>query len=151
MHGIRSMIVAVVCLMSFVTSGSMSAQQPPTTHALTHIVNKSNAKVTVYYKWGDRPWREFVIEKGKRGYLNYAYDGQSQTSPNLYIRIDTDTDGSKFVEYVLSRGASPDDNSSKFGHHFVLRQLEGTDTRYLEAVTQGATVRVIDKNSSRPK
>lgn len=126
--------------------------QPPALFALTHISNESGAKATIYYRWGTTgPWGKFVIEKGKRGYLNYAYDNASKTSPELYIRMDVDTDGVKIVEHVLSRGQSPDDNSINHGHHFRIKQLQGTDTRYIEVIKPTtAKVRITDARSSIP-
>lgn len=150
MKGVRYLILAVVLSMSFMTSRPASAWQPPSTHALIHLANNSNAQATVYFKWGNGPWKRTVIPIGGRHYFNHRYDGQSRSSPDFFVRIDTDTDGVKIVEHVLSRGASPDDNSPRYGHHFTIRQLTGTDTRYIEAVTRGATVRVTDKNSSKP-
>ena len=124
--------------------------QAPLIYALTHIANNSDANATVYFKWGNGPWKWRVIERGQEAWFSYPYSGQSQSSPDLFVRIDVDTNGVKFVEHVLSRGASPDDHSPRFGHHFTIKQLPGTDTRYIEAVTSNATVRVTDKNSSKP-
>jgi len=142
---------AFVIAVSAIAMSPASAQQPPATHALIHLSNVSNAKATVYYRWGGGPWKRYVIEKGKAAYFNHRYDGNSQTSPPFYVRIDVDTDGVKYMEHLLSRGASPDDNSPKFGHHFRIKQLDGTDTRYIEPITKGATVKVTDKNSSKPE
>lgn len=129
-----------------------SFAQPPSLFALTHISNESAARATIYYRWGTTgAWRKFVIEKGQRGYLNYAYDNASKTSPDLYIRLDVDTDGVKFVEHVLSRGQSPDDNSINYGHHFRIKQLQGTDTRFIEVIKPSdARVRITDARSSKP-
>ena len=149
MNRVRYSILAAVLLMSLASFASVSAQAP-STHALIHIANRSNARATVYYKWGNGRWKVAVIEIGRSYYFNYRYDGQSRRSPDFFVRIDVDTNGVKFVEHVLSRGQSPDDNSIRYGHHFVIKQLTGTDTRYIEAVTRGATVRVTDINSSRP-
>lgn len=100
---------------------------------------------------GSSSWGKFVIDKGKRGYLNYAYDNAAKTSPDLYIRLDVDTDGVKIVEHVLSRGQSPDDNSVNHGHHFRIKQLAGTDTRFIEVIKPtNAKIRVTDARSSVP-
>lgn len=141
-----TLVMAYVLL----SSSEQVSAQPPATHALIHIANTSNARATVYYRWGDGSWRILVIEKGRRAYFNYPYVGNSQSSPNFYVRLDIDTNGVKIVEHMLTRGASPDDNSSRYGHHYVIKQLEGTDTRYIQAVTGGARVTVTDKNSSKP-
>jgi hypothetical protein len=127
-----------------------AAAQPPATHALIHIKNESSARATLYYRWGTGQWKVYVIERGRGAYFNWRYDGNSQSSPDFVVRLDVDTQGVKFVEHVLSRGASPDDNSPRYGHHYVIRQLQGTDTRYIDAVTNRAVVKVTDKNSSRP-
>jgi hypothetical protein len=37
-----------------------------------------------------------------------------------------------------------------YGHHYVIKQIKGTDTRYIQAVTQRATVKVTNKNCSFP-
>ena len=149
MNRVRYLILAAVFLMSVASFASVSAQ--PATHALVHLSNRSNARATVYFKWGNGRWRRTVIEIGASHYFNHRYDGVSRRSPDFFVRIDVDTNGVKFVEHVLSRGASPDDNSRRYGHHFTIRQLTGTDTRYIEAVTpRTATVRVTDVNSSRP-
>jgi hypothetical protein len=150
MNCVRYTILAAVLSMSVLPFASVSGWQPPLTHALVHLSNRSNARATVYFKWGNGNWKRRVIEIGETHYFNYRYDGQSRRSPDLFIRIDVDTNGVKFVEHVLSRGASPDDNSPRYGHHFTIKQLTGTDTRYIDAVTRGATVRVTDNNSSRP-
>ncbi|MGZ8843980.1 MAG: hypothetical protein ACXW18_09985 [Pyrinomonadaceae bacterium] len=151
MKGVRYLILAVVLSMSFMTTRPASAGQPPMTHALIHLVNNSNAVATVYFKWGNGPWKRTVIEKGGAHYFNHRYEGQSRSSPNFFVRIDTDTQqGARIVEHVLSRGASPDDNDSRYGHHFKITQVSGTNTRYIQAVTPGATVRVTDNNSSTP-
>lgn len=149
MNRIHYSILAAVLLMSVAPFASVSAQ-PPSTHALIHITNKSDARATIYFKWGNGRWRKAVIEMGQSHYFNHRYDGQSRTSPNFYVRIDVDTNGVKFVEHILSRGASPDDSSPRYGHHYTIKQLAGTDTRYIEAASRGATVRVTDLNSSRP-
>jgi len=146
---VQYLILAAVLLMSLASFASVSAQ-PPTTHALVHLTNRSNARATVYFKWGNGPWRRTIIEIGQSHYFNHRYDGQSKKSPDFFVRIDVDTDGVKFVEHILSRGQSPDDSSPRYGHHFTIKQLAGTDTRYIEAVTGGARVRVTDTNSSRP-
>jgi hypothetical protein len=151
MKGVRYSILAVVLAMSFMTSRPASAWQPPSTHALIHLANNSNAVATVYFKWGSGRWQKRVIPIGGSHYFNHRYEGQSRSSPDFFVRIDTDTQrGARIVEHVLSRGASPDDNSQQYGHHFKIKQLTGTDTRYIEAVTRGATVRVTDNNSSTP-
>lgn len=147
---VRYLILAAVLLMSVAPFASVSGSQPPLTHALVHLTNRSNVRATVYFKWGNGRWKKAVIGIGESHYFNYRYDGQSQRSPDFFVRIDVDTNGVKYVEHVLSRGASPDDNSSRYGHHFTIKQLTGTDTRYIQAVTRGATVRVTDRNSSRP-
>jgi hypothetical protein len=128
-----------------------TAQEPPALYGLSHIRNESAAKATIYYKWGNSPWKKVVIEQGKSMAFAYPYDGVSKISPDLYIRIDVDTDGVKYVEHVISRGQSPDDNSAKYGHTFAVKQLKGTDTRYITAVTSGAKVKVTDANSTRPE
>ena len=148
MNHVRYSILAAVLLMSLASFASVSAQ--PTTHALLHIANKSNARATVYFKWGNGRWRRTIIEIGQSHYFNYRYDGQSKRSPEFYVRIDVDTSGVKFVEHILSRGQSPDDSSPRYGHHFTIRQLAGTDTRYIEATGNNSRVRVTDTNSSRP-
>ena len=146
---VRYTILAAVLAMSVVPFASVSAWQP-LTHALIHITNRSNQSANVYFRWGNGRWQRCIIERGGSHYFNHRYDGQSRRSPDFYVRIDVDTNGTRYVEHVLSRGASPDDSSMKYGHHFAIRQLTGTDTRYIEAVTRGANVRVTDVNSSRP-
>jgi hypothetical protein len=149
MNRVRYSILAAVLLMSAASFAPVSAQAP-STHALLHIANKSNARATVYYKWGNGRWKRAIIGIGESYYFNYRYDGQSRRSPDFYVRLDIDTNGVRFVEHVLSRGQSPDDNSTRYGHHFTIKQLTGTDTRFIEAATRGATVRVTDITSSRP-
>jgi hypothetical protein len=126
------------------------AQDVPALYGLSHIRNDSTAKTTTYYKWGNGPWKKVVIEQGKSMAFAYPYDGAAKSSPDLYVRIDVDTDGVKFVEHIVSRGHSPDDNSAKYGHHFTIKQLKGTDTRYIDAVTTGGEVKVTDATSTRP-
>jgi hypothetical protein len=150
MHRVRYVLLAAVLLMSVAPLASVSAQAP-STHALLHIANRSNAIATVYYKWGSGRWKRAVIGIGQSYYFNYRYDGQSRHSPDFYVRLDVDTNGVRFVEHVLSRGQSPDEDSPRYGHHFVIKQLTGTDTRYIQAETPGARVRVTDTNSSRPE
>jgi hypothetical protein len=145
---VQYLILAAVLLMSLASFASVSAQ--PTTHALVHITNRSNARATVYFKWGNGPWRKAIIEIGQRHWFNHAYDGQNKTSPNFYVRLDVDTQGVRYVEHILSRGQSPDESSPNWGHHFTIKQLTGTDTRYIQATTSGAWVRVTDTRSSRP-
>ena len=141
-------------LIAFAAALALSAPasaQPPALYGVSWISNSSNAKCTVYYKWGkDGPWKKYVVEKGRTAYFSWAYDGNNKVSPDLYVRIDVDTDGVKFVEHILTRGQSPDNDSSKYGHHFMVKQIQGTDTRYLEAVTKGARVTVTDTRSTRP-
>jgi hypothetical protein len=129
---------------------STAESQPPNTHALIHIRNESSARATVYYRWGDRPWQKYVIEQQRGAYFNWRYDGNSQSSPSFIVRLDVDTQGRACVEHVLSRGASPDDNSMNYGHHYVIKQLQGTDTRYIQPVSQKAAAKVTDKNCSFP-
>jgi hypothetical protein len=125
---------------------------PPMTHALIHIRNDSKARATMHYKWGNGRWQKFVILPGRAAYFNHRYDGTSQRSPTFYVRMDTDSDkGVRIVEHTLTRGASPDDNSPRYGHHYVIKQLVGTDTRYIDAITPSARVNVIDRNSSVPR
>lgn len=146
---VQYLILAAVLLMSLASLASVSAQ-PPTTHALLHLTNRSTARATVYFKWGNGPWKKTIIEIGQSHYFNYRYNGQSKRSPDFYLRLDVDTQGVRYVEHILSRGQSPDEDSSRYGHHFTIRQLTGTDTRYIQAATNGARVRVTDTNSSRP-
>jgi hypothetical protein len=146
---VQYLILAAVLLMSLASFASVSAQ-PPTTHALVHLTNRSSARATVYFKWGNGPWRRTIIEMGQSHYFNHRYDGESKRSPDFYVRLDVDTQGVRYVEHILSRGQSPDENSPRYGHHFTIKQLAGTDTRYIEAATNGAKVRVTDTNSSRP-
>ena len=127
-----------------------SAQGPPALFGLAHIKNISVAKATTYYKWGNGPWKKVVIERGQSIAFAYPYDGNAKVSPALFIRIDVDTDGVKYVEHIVSRAQSPDDNDGRYGHKFEIRQLSGTDTRYIAAVTPGAKVQVTDAVSSRP-
>lgn len=129
---------------------SQASAQPPSLYGVAHIKNESVAVATTYYKWGNGPWKKVVIAKGQSMAFAYAYDGNSKVSPTLYVRIDTDTDGVKYVEHTLTRGGSPDDNDGRYGHKFVIKQLQGTDTRYIDNVTPGATVRVIDARSTKP-
>lgn len=130
---------------------SPASAQPPALYGVTHIKNESVAVATTYYKWGSGPWKKVVIAKGGSTAFAYAYDGDKKVSPTLTVRIDTDTDGVKYVEHTLTRGASPDDNDGRYGHKFVIKQLAGTDTRYIDTVTAGAVVRVTDARSTRPK
>jgi hypothetical protein len=127
-------VLATICSLTVSTAES----QPPNTHALIHIRNESNARATLYYRWGDRAWRKCVIEQQKGAYFNWPYDGKSQSSPSFIGRLDVDTQGVRCMEHVLSRGASPDDNSMNYGHHYVIKQIQGTDTRYIQAVSQKA-------------
>lgn len=139
-------VLATICALTVSTAES----QLPNTHALIHIRNESDARATVYYRWGDRSWQKYVIEQQRGAYFNWPYNGTSQSSPSFIVRLDVDTRGRHCMEHVLSRGASPDDNSMKYGHHYVIKQIQGTDTRYIQAVTQRATVKVTDKNCSFP-
>lgn len=143
--------LSIIVVLAFMPQKSFA--QPPALFALTHIYNESGAKATIYFRWGNTgPWGKFVIEKGMRGFLNYAYDNAAKTSPDLYVRMDVDTNGVKIVEHVLSRGQSPDDNSINHGHHFRIKQLTGTDTRYIEVIKPtNAKVRMTDARSSVPK
>jgi hypothetical protein len=128
------------------------AKDPPALYGLTHIRNDSTAKATTFYKWGNGPWKKVVIEQGKMMAFAWAYDGTSKHSPDLFIRIDVDTEsGARYVEHIVSRAQSPDDNSAKYGHQFAIKQVQGTNNRYIDAVTAGAKVKVTDANSSRPE
>jgi hypothetical protein len=148
MVGIRSLAAVAVCA---ALTGRASAQ-PPNLYGVAHIGNESAAKATVYFKWGTNgTWKKHVIEKGKKVAFAWKYDGTSKSSPTLYVRIDVDTDGVRFVEHTLSRGQSPDNNAGKYGHHFAVKQLAGTDTRYIEAVTPRAEVKVTDAKTTAPK
>lgn len=150
MVALRAMLLLTVVSLGLHTP-NIALADPPLTHALIHIENKSSAPATLYYKWGNGAWKKTIVEKETKHYFNYPYDGTSQKSPDFHVILDVDTDkGTKFVEHVLSRGASPDDNSPKYGHHYVIKQLAGTDTRFLEAVTNKATVKVTDKNAKAP-
>src|SRR5262245_25571400 len=115
---VYSSFLAAVVSMSVMMSGAVSAQ-PPATHALIHIKNESNAIATLYFKWGNSQWKKHVIERDRSAFFNWRYDGTAQKSPDFVVRLDVDTHGVKFMEHVLSRGASPDDNSPKYGHHYV--------------------------------
>ena len=64
MHRVRYVLLAAVLLMSVAPLASVSAQAP-TTHALLHIANRSNAIATVYYKWGSGRWKRAVIGIGQ--------------------------------------------------------------------------------------
>ena len=149
MNRVRYLILAAVLLMSLASFASVTAQ-PPTTHALVHLTNRSSARATVYFKWGNGPWRRTIIEIGQSHYFNHRYDGRSKSSPDFYVRLDVDTQGVRYVEHILTRGQSPDESSSRYGHHFTIKQLAGTETRYIQAATSGARVTVTDTNSSRP-
>lgn len=130
------------------------AQNPPALYGVAHIKNETTANATIYYKWGKSgKWKVHVIKPGKTSYFSWAYDGNSQSSPDLHVRLDVDFKGGgvKYVEYVLSRGASPDNDSAQYGHHFSIRPVaEGSDIRFIDKVTKSATVKVTDKNSSKP-
>ena len=147
-----SAVRALVAVAAVGLGGAAAAQQPPALYGVAHIANDSTARCTVYYKWGkDGAWKKGVIETGKKHYFSWAYDGANKSSPDLYVRIDVETDGdTKWVEHTLSRGQSPDKDSAKYGHHYSVRQLKGTDTRYIEAVTKGAKVTVTDARSTAP-
>lgn len=145
---IRTLGTVALCLCM---SQFAVAQEPPALYGLTHIKNDSTAKATTYYKWGNGAWKKVVIEKGQMMAFAWAYDGTSKRSPDLHIRIDVDTDnGARYVEHIVSRSQSPDDNSAKYGHQFAIKQTQGTNNRYIEAITAGANVRVTDANSSKP-
>ena len=144
--------VIVVALMMSGAFCDTAFAQPPALFGVSHIKNESTATATLYYKWGknSQTWKKYVLERGKAVYFPWKYDGPSNVSPDLVIRMDVDTDGVRFVEHILTRGASPDDNSPNYGHHFVVKQVSGTDTRYIDAVKPaGAKVTITDKNSSR--
>jgi hypothetical protein len=127
------------------------ARDPPMLYGVSHIRNDSATQATTYFKWGNGPWKKIVIERGKSISFSYQYDGNSKSSPDLYIRIDVTTSaGVHYVEHIVSRGQSPDDNTPRYGHTFAIRQVKDTDTRYIDAVTTGATVKVIDKRTSKP-
>lgn len=147
MFAVRILVAVFACGL---VAGLASAQ-PPSLYGVAHVGNESNAGCTVYYKWGkDGAWQKHVVEVGKKAYFAWPYDGNSKASPDLYVRIDVDTDGVKFVEHILSRGQSPDADSAKHGHHFAVKQLKGTDTRYIQAVTPGAKAAVTDAKSTKP-
>jgi len=151
MNLVRYSILAAVLAMSVVPSGSVSGGQAPLTHALVHLTNNSSARATVYFRWGNSRWQKRVLARGESHYFNYPYKGTLQSSPDFFVRIDVDTtEKVRIVEHVLSRGASPDNKSPKFGHHFTIKPLAGTDTRYIEAAQPGATVTVTERNSSVP-
>jgi hypothetical protein len=146
----RTVFMYAVLATIWALTVSTVESQPPNTHALIHIRNENNARATVYYRWGDQAWRKYVIEQQRGAYFNWRYNGTSQSSPSFIVRLDVDTQGRACMEHVLSRGASPDDNSMNYGHHYLIKQLQGTDTRYIQAVSQKATVKVTDKNCSFP-
>lgn len=140
----RRPLLLVGVLMSGLFFDSVHAQ-PPALFGVSHIKNESTATATLYYKWGkgSQNWKKYVLERGKAVYIHWKYDGPSNVSPDLVVRMDVDTDGVRFVEHILSRGASPDENSPNYGHHFVVKQIAGTDTRYIDAVKpNGAKVSI---------
>lgn len=137
-----------LCLL---TTLSAEAQDPPSLYGVAHIRNDSTAQATTYYKWGKGPWKKIVIARGGSIAFAYQYDGSKKVSPELRVRIDVDTDGVKIVEHSLTRGQSPDDNSGNYGHVFAIKQLKGTDTRYIEAVTKGARVTITDAKTTKPE
>lgn len=147
MKSIQLLLLGVFLLFSAQVS---QAQQPPSLFGVAHIGNKSTALATVYYKWGSGPWKKTVVNQGEKKYFAWRYNGTSRVSPTLTVRIDVDTDGSKWVEHQLTRGASPDDSDGSFGHHYMITQVTGTDTRYIAAETNGARVTITDFNSSKP-
>jgi hypothetical protein len=146
-------VAAAFCLM---TPGPASAQ-PPMTHALIHIKNESNAPATIYYRWdkdgwNNGKWKRTVIERGRAAYFNWRYDGTDQRSPHFLVRFDVNTTGkTQWMELELSRGAAPDNSDPKYGHHFVIKQYQATETRYIDNVTPKAVVKVTDKKPTPPR
>jgi len=149
MFSLRNLVIA---LGAFVALTDQASAQPPNLYGVSWVTNDSNARCTVYYKWGkDGPWKKHIIEKGRMAGFSWAYDGDKKSSPDLYVRIDVETDSdTKWVEQILTRGQAPDKESTKYGHHFTVKQLKGTNTRFIEATTKGAKVTVTDTRSSAP-
>jgi hypothetical protein len=127
-----------------------SAQDPPPLFAVTHITNRSNAVSTLYFRVGDGPWQKRVIPIGERWTETTFLDGSSPSAPDLFVRVDADTNGVHWVEYRLSRGNSPDKFSPRWGHHFMIKQIQGTNDRFIESLTNGGSARLTDANSSPP-
>jgi len=141
----RLLLLVVAC----VAWAKSAAAAPPMTHALVHIKNESAAYATFYYSWGGK-WKSEVIQKGGSLALSYPYDNNEKHSPTLVVRIDIDTQGRHIVEYTLAKGAAPDDSSPRFGCKYTIKQIPGTDTRFLEATSPKAQVNVFDKDSYIP-
>jgi hypothetical protein len=124
---------------------------PPNTHAVVHIKNESNAYATIYYNFSKGyKWRKEVIQKGETLTLSYRYSGDKSVSPKCLVKIDVDTDGRNIFEYSLAKAAAPDDNDLRYGATYKLKQIPGTDTRFLEAASSKARVEIIEKNSFKP-
>jgi len=122
---------------------------PPNTHAVVHIKNQSTAYATIYHNFSDGfKWKKDVIQIGETLTLSYRYEKTSQKSPPCLIKIDINTNGRQIVEYSLVKGASADDDN--FGTRYTLKQIAGTNTRFLEASSPKARVTVLDKDSFIP-
>jgi hypothetical protein len=125
---------------------------PVPVYGLAHIRNESVTIATTYYRWGKGPWKMLVIERGKTATFAHVCEGPDKSTPDLYIRFDTNTaKGSIYPECVISRSLSPNENSTEHGHTFAIKQIKGTTIRQIETVTNGAVVKVINANSSKPQ
>ena len=140
------LLIAAACGLATTAHAEM-----PFTHALVHLKNESAAKATIYYR-ACNDWQCHVIERGDKMWINIPYEGVSQVSPTLFIRMDVNTNrGMHVVEYSLVKGASPDPTSTKYGTHYVIRQIPGTATRFLAEDSPQAKVTVTDKNTVLPQ
>jgi hypothetical protein len=155
MHLVHRFAISTLALFTLGTAVSETrAQGPPALYGVAHIGNNTDVKATIFFKWGTNwAWGRRVIEPGKKWNFPWTYDGGNKMSPDLYVRLDVDFKGggTKYVEYKLSRGGSPDSDSAKYGHHFSIKPVDkGSDIRYVEKVTSEASAIVTDANATKP-
>lgn len=123
-------IFTVACLAMLLASQYANAQQPQGRFGVAWIHNNLSGQVTVYYKWvwpnGQvaSDWQKTVIQPGRNNYFSWRYDGPNASSPNLYIRFDSDRNqGAVYWEYKLGRGQSPDNKDARYGAHYNIHYI----------------------------
>lgn len=73
-------------------------------YALTCISNRSGVNLNYRYKWGNGAWKSGHISPNANKWYSWKYRNATQSSPNLYVRFDTDLSGrNNYKTYTLKR------------------------------------------------
>lgn len=150
----RGLLVMVVAT-AVVTAGSQLSQAQEARFGVVRVANKLDGDMTLYYRWGhweQGKWKKETIEPGKVHRFVHEYSGAGNTSPTFYCRFDTERDGGRdYWEYTLSRGASPDEKDTRYGHRFEAVYVnDRKEYAQLKARTEGAVAKVVNKNATKP-